>query len=68
MFVHDTPLDVVHLRTLAVRDQSFGARMQNSLPSGSASTTQDSLALADVDVPGAHADHPVDLGLLVVGP
>ncbi len=42
--------------------------MQNSLPSGSARTTQVWVALADVDVPGAQAQRPLDLGGLVVGP
>ena len=54
-------------RTCCASAQSSAASTQNSLPSGSASTTQDSLALTDVDAPCAQRDEAVHLGLLIVG-
>ena len=43
-----------------------GAVTQNSLPSGSASTVHAAVVpWPDVDVPGAHVDQPLDLGLPV---
>ena len=52
----------------ATRPRRSARRMQNSLPSGSASTTQVCVALADVDPRRAQGLGPGHLGGLVVGP
>ena len=56
-------------RRESTRVQSSAARMQNSLPSGSASTTQLSSPRCPMSTRRApSAKYPVHLGLLIVGP